>query len=74
MKTFTSSRPQVYCGCFPAVVLDLKLNVLTFIERAQAGSLDSRICVAWRSSGAVLFIADVLHPIDDFAVERLRNG
>jgi len=38
----TSSRPQVYRGCFPAVVLDLKLNVLTFIERAQAGALDSR--------------------------------
>jgi len=37
-----AARPQVYRGCFPAVVLDLKLNVLTFIERAQAGSLDSR--------------------------------
>ena len=31
---------EVHGGRFPAVVLDLELNLLTFIERAQSGALD----------------------------------
>src|SRR5208337_2412517 len=32
-----------------------------------------RDCVAWRST-PVLFVADLLHPVDGLAVERLLNG
>jgi hypothetical protein len=39
LKSFCS---EVYRGCFPPVALDLELNVLAFIERAQAGPLHSR--------------------------------
>jgi uncharacterized heparinase superfamily protein len=35
-------RPEIHCGRFPAVVLDLELDLLTFIERAQSSALDSR--------------------------------
>jgi hypothetical protein len=33
-------RPEVHRGRFPAVLLDLELDLLTFIERAQSGALD----------------------------------
>jgi hypothetical protein len=32
--------PEVHRGRFPAVFLDLELDLLTFIERAQSGALD----------------------------------
>src|SRR5690348_10020730 len=35
-----AARPEVHRGRFPAVLLDLELDLLTFIERAQSGALD----------------------------------
>jgi len=35
-----AARPEVHRGRFPAVVLDLELDLLTFIERAQSSALD----------------------------------
>ena len=37
-----AARPEVHRGRFPAVLLDLELDLLTFIERAQSGALDGR--------------------------------
>jgi hypothetical protein len=33
-------HPEVHCGRFPAVFLDLELDLLTFIERSWSGALD----------------------------------
>ena len=35
-----AARPEVHRGRFPAVLLDLELDLLTFIERAQPRALD----------------------------------
>ena len=35
-----AARPEVHRGRFPAVLLDLELDLLTFIERAQSSALD----------------------------------
>ena len=35
-----AARPEVHRGRFSAVLLDLELDLLTFIERAQSGALD----------------------------------
>jgi hypothetical protein len=37
-----SLDPEIYRRRFPAILFDLVLNSLAFIERAQAGTLHSR--------------------------------
>ena len=35
-----AARPEVHRGRFSTVLLDLELDLLTFVERAQSGALD----------------------------------
>jgi hypothetical protein len=67
------ARPEVHRGRFPAVLLDLELDLLTFIERAQSDALDGGD-VHEDLSASAYGLNETIALLNHFTVPRVFGG